>query len=141
MALDFEVMMQRISTWEQALSEYIASKRDAPFEYGVNDCCMFAAGAVLAMTGIDAMEEYRGKYKSQASSIRALKEIGGGNLESIIDSKFPVIEIGLAHRGDIAFFDNSLGIVMENFAWFASDDGLERVPRSMWDKVWSVGRG
>ena len=132
---------KRISTWEQALSDYISSKRDEPFVYGVNDCCMFAAGAVEAMTNEDPMSEFRGQYKSLASSVRALKDIGNGDLESTIDSKFLSIPIGLAQRGDLAYFDNSIGIVMDSWAWFVSDDGLERVPRSMWDKAWSVGRG
>lgn len=132
---------ERISTWEAALAEYIESKRDAPFQYGVNDCCMFAAGAVLAMTSEDPMAEFRGCYKSAASSVRALKEIGQGDLEATIDAKFPVIPVGSAQRGDLAYFDNSIGVIMGGWAWFVSDDGLERVPRSMWDKAWSVGRG
>jgi hypothetical protein len=133
--------MERLSDWESRLSEYIDSKRGKPFRYGSNDCCMFAAGAVEAMTGIDPMPEYRGKYKTKASSIKALQEIGNGDLESTIDAKFPVIPVGWAQRGDIAFFDGSLGMVMDGFAWFVSDEGLERVPRSMWDKTWSVARG
>jgi hypothetical protein len=141
--MEFQVAISfnRISTWEQALSDYIASKRDEPFVYGVNDCCMFAAGAVEVMTNEDPMAEFRGKYRSLAGSVRALKEIGNGDLESTIDAKFAVIPVGLAQRGDLAYFDNSIGIIMDSWAWFVSDDGLERVPRSMWDKAWSVGRG
>ena len=134
-------MSERISIWEQALSDYIGSKRNEPFVYGVNDCCMFAAGAVEAMTAIDPMAEFRGKYKSLAGSVRALKEIGAGDLEQTIDGKFPVIPVSSAQRGDIAFFDGSLGIIDGSFAWFVSDDGLERVPRSYWVKAWGVGRG
>lgn len=133
--------MDRASDWEQRLSDYIASKREAPFVYGENDCCMFAAGAVMAMTGVDPMEEFRGQYKSLSTSIRALKEIGCGDLESTVDSKATEIPIGLAQRGDIAFFDGSLGVIIDGYAWFVSDDGLERIPRGMWDKAWSVARG
>lgn len=133
--------MIRHSTWEQSLSDYIAAKRSAPFVYGENDCCMFAAGAVWAMTGADPIPEFRGQYNSLATSVRALREIGRGDLESTMDAKFPEIGIGFAQRGDLAFFDGSVGVVMGSFAWFVSDDGLERVPRSMWDKCWSVGRG
>lgn len=136
-----EITLERASNWDQRLSDYIASKREAPFVYGENDCCMFAAGAVMAITGIDPVAEFRGKYRSLAGSVRALKEIGSGDLESTMDSKFQEIPIGMAQRGDIAFFDGSLGVVMDGYAWFVSDDGLERVPRSMWDKAWSVARG
>lgn len=135
------IELKRHSTWEQSLSEYIETKRHEPFDYGVNDCCMFAAGAVEAMTGVDPMVEFRGQYDSLKTTIKVLKEIGAGDLESTLDGKFPEIAVGYAQRGDLAFFDGSVGVVMGTFAWFASDDGLERVPRSLWDKAWSVGRG
>lgn len=131
----------RYSDWEQRLSDYIASKRHQPFEYGVNDCAHFVADAVRVMTGEDPMPELRGQYDSEFGSLRVMTEIGQGSLEATVDAKFPEIGIGHAQRGDIAFFDGSIGVVMGTFAWFVSDDGLERVPRSMWDKAWSVGRG
>lgn len=133
--------MIRISNWETALSEYINVMRHVPFEYGINDCCMFAAGAVEAMTGIDAMAEFRGKYDSALSAAKALRDIGNGSLEATIDDKFPEVVISQAKRGDIALFDDSLGIVSGSFAWFVSDDGLERVQRADWQKTWSVGHG
>lgn len=133
--------MERITTWEQALSDYIESKRSEPFEYGVNDCCLFAAGAVEVMTGVDPMPEFRGQYDSLLSSAKALKSIGEGTLEATIDAKFPEVEIGRAQRGDLALFDDSIGVVAGSFAWFVSDDGLERIPRSMWQKTWSVRLG
>lgn len=131
----------RIPTWENALSNYIAEKRHEPFEYGVNDCCLFAAGAVLQITGEDPMPEFRGKYDSLKGSLTVIKEIGAGTLEATLDGKFPEVAIGHAQRGDLAFFDGSVGVVMGGFAYFVSDDGLEKIPRAMWDKCWSVGRG
>ena len=131
----------RIPTWEDALANYIAIKRHQPFEYGVNDCCLFAAGAVLEITGEDPMPEFRGKYDSLKGSLKVIKEIGAGTLEATLDGKFPEVGIGYAQRGDLAFFDGSIGVVMGGFAYFASDDGLEKVPRALWDKCWSVGRG
>lgn len=131
----------RISTWEDALSNYIVAKRHEAFEYGVNDCCLFAAGAVEAMTGEDPMPEFRDKYNSLKTSLQAIKDIGSGTLEATMDGKFPEVEIGHAQRGDLAFFDGSVGVVMGGFAYFVSDDGLERINRSLWDKCWGVGRG
>ena len=131
----------RISTWEDALVNYIIAKRQEPFEYGVNDCCMFAAGAVEAITGEDPMSEFRGKYDSLKTSLKAIKDIGAGTLEATMDGKFPEVAISHAQRGDLAFFDDSVGVVMGGFAYFVSDDGLERINRSLWDKCWSVGRG
>lgn len=131
----------RISAWEDALVNYIAIKRHEPFNYGVNDCCLFAAGAVEAITGEDPMPEFRGKYDSLKTSLIAIRDIGAGTLEATMDGKFPEVEIGHAQRGDLAFFDDSVGVVMGSFAYFVSDDGLERINRSFWDKCWGVGRG
>jgi hypothetical protein len=131
----------RVPAWEEALVNYMAEKRHEPFEYGVNDCCLFAAGAVLQITGEDPMPEFRGKYDSLKGSLKVIKEIGAGTLEATLDRKFPEVGIGHAQRGDLAFFDGSVGVVMGGFAYFASDDGLEKIPRAMWDKCWSVGRG
>lgn len=131
----------RISAWEDALVNYIAIKRHEPFEYGVNDCCLFAAGAVLEVTGEDPMSEFRGKYDSLKTSLKVIKEIGAGTLEETLDGKFPEVAISHAQRGDLAFFDGSVGVVMGGFAYFASDDGLEQISREMWDKCWSIGRG
>jgi hypothetical protein len=131
----------RVAIWEEALSDYISSKRDEPFQYGVNDCCMFAAGAVEAMTGVDPMEEFKGTYSDLRGSIKALKEIGEGDLETTLDSKFEEVAISHAQRGDLAFFDESVGVIMGGFAYFVSDEGLERIPREMWEKCWSVDFG
>lgn len=135
------INLERLSNWDASLSEYIASKRNEPFEYGINDCCCFCFGAIEAITGQDCMLEFRGQYSNEFGSLRALKEIGQGDLESTMDAKFPVVPIGLAGRGDIAFFDGAIGVVMGSFAWFVSDNGLERIPRSLWDKCWGIGRG
>lgn len=128
----------RLSDWESRLSSYIASKRHEPFAYGRNDCCYFCFGAVEAITGEDRMAEFRGKYRTLAGSLRALRDIGAGDLESTMDVKFPEVTVGLARRGDIALFDGSIGVVDGSFAWFVSDDGLERVPRRYWVKCWGV---
>lgn len=128
----------RREDWEARLNKYLEGKRDEPFEYGVNDCCTFIAGAVEAETGKDPMPEFRGKYDSLKSSLRALRDIGEGNLEATMDSKFETVDPSHAQRGDLAFFDGSVGVVTGQFAWFVSDEGLERVPRGYWDKGWKV---
>lgn len=127
--------------WEARLSEYIEAHRDAAFAYGRNDCCTFSMGALEAMTGVDHMAEFRGHYSSELGSLRALKRIGAGDLEKTADSKFTPVPIARAQRGDLAFFAGCLGVVMGDFAWFMAEDGLEKVPRRLWDKAWAVKNG
>ena len=95
----------------------------------------------IVMTGVDPMAEFRGQYDSLKTSIKALRDIGEGDLEKTLDAKFDVAPVAFARRGDIAFFDGSAGIVAGRFAWFVSDDGLERVPLAYWEKAWRVGNG
>lgn len=131
----------RLSNWESHLSEYIQSKRNKPFEYGVNDCCLFAAGAVEVVTGENPIPEFIGAYDSLKTSIKALKTIGAGTLEKTMDAKFTEIQIGYAQTGDLAFHDGSIGVIIDADALFVSDDGLVRISRDKWSKTWSVGRG
>jgi len=131
----------RLSDWEMQLSEYILSKKNQPFEYGVNDCCLFAAGAVEVITGENPMPEFIGAYDSLKTSIKALKTIGAGTLEKTMDAKFTEIQIGYAQTGDLAFHDGSIGVIIDADALFVSDDGLVRISRDKWCKIWSVGRG
>ena len=131
---------ERLSNWEMLLHEYLMEKRDQPFKWGVNDCCTFSAGAVEAMTGVNPMEEFVGKYKSAATSHRALIDIGSGDLEQTLDAKFKECPIGFAHTGDLAFFDGSVGVIIGGDAVFVTEDGLYRVNRLDWTKAWMVGR-
>jgi len=131
----------RLSDWEMRLSDYVISKKREPFEYGVNDCCLFAAGAVEAVIGENPIPEFIGAYDSLKTSIKALKTIGAGTLEKTMDAKFTEIPIGYAQTGDLAFHDGSIGVIMDTDALFVSDDGLVRISRDKWSKTWSVGRG
>ena len=131
----------RLSNWEVHLSEYVLSKKSERFEYGVNDCCLFAAGAVEAITGENPIPEFIGAYDSLKTSIKALKTIGAGTLENTMDAKFTEIQIGYAQTGDLAFHDGSIGVIIDGDALFVSDDGLVRISRDKWAKAWSVGRG
>lgn len=137
----------RRSDWERALAAYIAECETRPYAWGEHDCALFAAGAVLAMTGDDPVPEFRGRYTTAAGSARALKRFGAGTLEATLDAKFEQRPIAFARRGDLAFHDGSVGVVMGPFALFVGgivdeaeheQAGLIRVPRADWQKAWSV---
>ena len=133
-------MSQRVSNWEQALSDYLTAQRKKTFEYGSFDCAHFVAGAVEAMTSENPMAEIR-EYDSELGSLRVLKELGFDDLEQFMDSKFTSILIGYAQTGDIVLHDGSLGIVVGAKAVFATEIGYTFVDRSEWLNAWEVGRG
>jgi len=140
--------MTRRNDWEARLSDYMTRVSKTAFAYGQHDCALFAAGAVEAMTGTDFAAAYRGKYRSVAGSIRALKRYGAGTLEATMDALFAERPIAFARRGDLVLFSGSLGICIGADALFVTEtqaddhriigEGLERVPRDLWDKAWAV---
>lgn len=141
--------MTRRSTWEADLSAYIASVRSRAFEYGQHDCGLFAAGAVLAMTGDDPGAPFRGQYSTELGCAKALKKFGAGDLESTLDSLFERRPIGRLQRGDLVWNGDAVGVCMGDYALFVGraetvegegvSEGLIRIPRTEWAGGWRVG--
>lgn len=140
--------MTRRSTWESDLSAYIASVRDVEFQWGVLDCGLFFAGAVMAMTGADPGAPFRGKYSTDMGAAKALKRFGAGDLKSTLDSLFEPKPFGRLQRGDGVWNGEAVGVCMGDYALFVGhhpvDDGTElhgliRVPRAEWAGGWRVG--
>ena len=92
----------RREDWPERLNAYIDGASAKMFDWGRHDCCTFAAGAVHAITGVDWMPEFRGRYDSEKTAKAALKDIGRGSLLKTICSKFgkPVAP-AKARRGDL----------------------------------------
>lgn len=134
--------MTRLSTWEADLAAYIADVRTRPYAYGEHDCGLFAAGAVLAMTGEDPGAPFRGQYSNEIGCAKALKKFGAGDLESTLDSLFEPCSAGFARRGDLIWNGAAVGVSMGTYALFVGQEGeregLIRVPRSEWARAWRV---
>lgn len=138
--------MNRYVDWEARLAAYLEPLRLVPFEWGRHDCCTFAAGAVQAMTGFDAMAEFRGRYATRIGSLRALSRFGAGALAPTLDAKFPPIGASSAQRGDVVMSAGALGICM-GAALIAvgsvgDREGLVMIDRAKWIEptAWAVGR-
>lgn len=134
--------MKRLPNWERALSDYLRSMADAQYEYGRLDCGLFVAGAVLAMTGDDPAAAFRGKYNSVTGAAKALKRIGAGDLKSTLDRMFDRKEPSFAHRGDLIWNGEAVGVCAGAYALFIAaagqGGGLVRVPRADWRGAWAV---
>lgn len=142
----------RVGDWEARLNALLAQRRDVLFTWGATDCCMFAADAVLAMTGVDAAAEFRGRYTTAGGAARALKRHGAGELAATIDAKFESVAPAFVRRGDLVAVDHdalgtAIGVCIGADAVFvgleAGEDGdtpgLVRVPRAGWRSGWRVG--
>lgn len=62
----------------RALDGFLRARARQPFAWGSNDCALFAADGVLAMTGVDIAAEFRGLYDSAAGAREAIRSVCGG---------------------------------------------------------------
>jgi hypothetical protein len=137
----------RFTDWEKRLAAWLRDCAGVPFEWGRHDCCTFCSGAVKAMTGVDRMAEFRGRYATALGAARALKRFGAGTLEATLDGKFAGIAPSLAQRGDIVTADDGVGgvalcVVLGPYAAGvgseAGREGLLRVARADWRRAWRI---
>lgn len=70
----------RREDWRKRLGEYVAGLRAEPYAFGRQDCWLFVAGAVKAMTGIDHAEPHRGRYKTARGALGVMKRAGAPNM-------------------------------------------------------------
>lgn len=100
------------------LADYIISKIDKPFQYGVNDCVLFTIGW--------AEIKHNNKYlpvklwKNEKEALKLIKKNGG--LENSFDQHFERINPNYAQDGDIT--------VVDGIAYIFSGAGILSVGKS-----------
>lgn len=133
-------MAARLPDWERRLSEYLATPERDVFRWGVNDCALFACGAVEAMTGEHPDPRYLGRYDSREGAAKALRELGAGTLGGTFDDRFPSRPVSHARRGDLVMAMGAVGVCMGAFGVFLRQDapGYAKLPRAMFERAWEV---
>lgn len=98
----------RVSDWPTVLVQKVEEWRYRPFEWGVSDCCQFAADVVLALTGTDHRAAFP-QYGSREEAEAIIAQHGGmvGLLSSVLGEAKPVAR---AMRGDVIAADFGDGI-------------------------------
>lgn len=102
--------LKRLPGWRGRLSTRIEARRHIAFAWGANDCALFAADCVEAMTGIDLAGEFRGAYQDQAGARALLDRLGAADVADHAATLLPEIAPSLARIGDIAAIRQSLGV-------------------------------
>lgn len=106
----------RLRNWQSRLAAVVSAATPTPFEWGVHDCCTFAADCVQACTGVDPMSALRGTYASLTQAARVVAQLGG--LVSIAASAGGnEVHPSLAQPGDV-------GLAQEKAEGGASGDIL-----------------
>lgn len=123
------------------LIPYLKAQRNAKFEWGVNDCCLFASSCVHVVTGFDPMASWRGKYQTEQGAMRLLKKHGGGSIKTAFTRVFGEFKPRLnANSGDLVLIDtelgDALGVLQACRVWVMSPTGLISVPISKAKGCW-----
>ena len=132
-----------IKAWRIVLHDYLQSIKTKQFQWGEHDCCLFAANCVREITGKDPARKYRGKYNSQRSAYRVLKDLDGGDVEAAFNVVFGPLKPRLnATDGDLALIETNLGktvcVVFGGTVWAVSFDGLITLPFKRVIGIWPV---
>jgi hypothetical protein len=93
--------------------DFLVDRREQPFVWGTNDCCLFPADAILAFTGVDIADDFRGKYSSEEEAWALVASVTGGT--TVADAaawcaaKHGLVELAhpmMAQRGDLVVIEN-----------------------------------
>lgn len=131
--------MSRLRDHLTHLNRVVEDNRLRHHAYGDWDCCVLAADAVLAVTGVDHMEAFRGRYSDLRGAVALLRELGHGTLcDTTAFMLGEPISPLRAWRGDIVHHESNLGVCMGANACFITDWGLQPTPMSVIKTVFGV---
>ncbi len=112
---------RRLPDWMVRLDECVRSMQGLPFEWGSHDCCTVAADVVLAVTGVDPMEDLRGQYSTERQALRILAQAGG--IQAYLNQRLgPVVPVALAQAGDIGVCDDGRLVFCGGGVWKGPGD-------------------
>ena len=142
-------MMTRIESWPSELSDYLLRAERIRFRYGSQDCGLFVAGAIRAMTGVDVASTLRG-YTNRAEAFSRIATLcGTPTMEAIaghlaVLHGAPEVPVLCAQRGDAVLLRSgrrsSLGIVAMHGTEILTPyrAGLLRLPLSHARRAWHI---
>jgi hypothetical protein len=136
------LQIMRHQDWPERLHKLIADAQNKPFAWGRHDCCLFAADAVMELTGTDPAKDFRDTYSTAATAAQILKDRGGvrGIATAALGAE---INPKLAQRGDIVLIQteahgDTLAVCIGAQCVAPGLDALGRIPISAAIASWRV---
>lgn len=132
--------MKRFNDWPTQLANFLLEKQKQPFEWGSNDCCLFAADAILAMGGQDVAKDVRGRYKTAIGAHRIMKKLGAGSLVELLTQRLGEPD-GVITRGSIIVVESNSEQVAGVFyqkPWALTERGLQGMSLESVVQSWSL---
>lgn len=135
--------LHRVSDWYSRLFNLIIEKEHQPFKFGKNDCTLFGADVVLAITGVDLAASYRGKYRSLKGGMKLLKADGYTSNVDYLEKNFPETSLAFANAGDLCLINTEEGeaiaVLTGTVATGIGPNGLVRFPLEKISRTFKVG--
>jgi hypothetical protein len=133
--------MARLHDWQMRFAEFARGRRNEPFAWGSNDCCLFAADAVIAITGEDPAKDLRG-YSTALQAARIVKA-HGGMAQMATTLLGPQISPLMANVGDVVLVDiegrDALGVCNGTSVIGPGPDGMTSCGMGFAKAAWRVG--
>lgn len=120
----------RRSDWKPRLIAFLGEVARTPYCVGENDCALFAARAVAAMTDIDLSAGFVGRYCTIRGGMRILRKAGYHDHIAMAAAHLEEIAVSFAAAGDLAVVPGSdndaLGVVQGEVVYVLSLDDPKR---------------
>jgi hypothetical protein len=135
--------MRRIEGWEARLLAVTRKSLAKKFEWGTNDCCIFVADCILAITGDDLASEFRGTYSTEAQAKKMMITLDCHGVGDVASRYLPEISPKMARRGDIVLIEGIYGdflaVVDGRTAVGPTQEGQLHSPKGLAKRAWRVG--
>lgn len=130
----------RIEGWDAVLVEYLRAAEQLSFEWGQNDCALWASGYVDRVTGSNHADAWRGLYHTEEGALALMAERGFADPCAIADSILKRRPLRLAKRGDLVLHPTgALGICDGRRSYFLMPErGISPFPTLQCVKAWEV---
>jgi hypothetical protein len=130
----------RRDDWVEQMWLAIEDHADTEFVWGVNDCCLFVARVVDAMTDSDIETQLNAAYTDEETALAYIASFG--SLEAAVSSHLGQPEPGRPLRGDVVLIDGgdgpALGILVGGYIAGMGPNGFVYLPRSEALQRWAI---
>lgn len=142
-------MPHRLPDWPARLSAFFKENRSRKFQYGEWDCCLMAAAAIEAMTGVHPDPSCVGAYSNRGQCNCLIKrrtgKFGAQHIwrQVMQQNGYEERPASFAQRGDPVLIKRtssySVGIVaLDGDVIVAASKGLVKIPRDRAVSSWQI---
>ena len=132
--------MSRRNDWAAQMWAQVEDHSDAPFAWGINDCCLFVARVIDAMTETSHELELASQYTDEETALAYIASFG--SLEAAVSSYLGQPEPGRPLRGDVVLIDGgdgpALGILVGGHIAGMGPNGFVYLPRGEALQRWAI---